>query len=85
VGGTAGNDLANAVGAWCMKFVDECHFIGGTSVEECTEYYVDYWGGWSAECQAAISSYFECVGEQEGCDDFTACHDDLDAFYDACL
>jgi hypothetical protein len=82
-GGTAGNDLANAVSAFCMKLEDECGSGGGAS-EECTEYFVDNYSGYSAECHAALISYFECFGEQEGCDDFSACDDYDDAANDAC-
>ena len=82
IGGMTGDDLTNAARALCMK-ADECY--GPVPVEDCTTYYVDYFDGFSAGCQAAVISYFECISEQEGCNDFSACYDYGDAYYDACF
>jgi hypothetical protein len=81
IGGTAGNDLANATEAWCMK-IGTCY---GGAVQGCIDVYVGYASGTSDECQAALISYFECIGEQPGCVDFSACDDYGDAFDGACF
>jgi hypothetical protein len=84
-GGMADDDLTIAARAWCMKIL-ECYYNGidGDASEACTNSQVYTYGDESGECQAAAISYFECVGEHEGCVDFRACDDYKGARDDAC-
>ena len=59
---------------------NECY---GDDVQGCTDLYVDYYGGKGAACAAAATSYFGCLGDQAGCDDFSACADEAYAFIES--
>jgi hypothetical protein len=82
-GGMADDDLAIAARAWCMTLI-ECYY-DDADLENCINSRVDLYGDESGECQAAAISYFECVGEHEGCVDFRACDDYKGARDDACF
>jgi hypothetical protein len=82
-GGMADDDLAIAARAWCMTLI-ECYY-DDADLENCINSRVDLYGDESGECQAAAISYFECFGEQAGCDGvFEYCGDARDARDDAC-
>lgn len=80
-GSSSGNppeQLSSAYSAFCMKLA-ECYpnDFGGT-VDECVQYYVNYYSSLSDGCQLAIASYFQCLGGltcDEYANDYEQCYD----------
>jgi len=90
-GGSSGNppeQLSSAYSAFCMKLA-ECYpnDFGGT-VDECVQYYVNYYSKLSDACQLAVASYFQCLGGltcDEYANDYEQCYDaTLDAIQREC-
>jgi len=94
-GGTAGmggglsDGLANALNAFCVKYVD-CFPNDYANAEECTNYISQYYaldGSLTPECESAAISYFDC-GALLSCADLdmesNSCDDEATAAEQAC-
>ncbi|MGB8224051.1 MAG: hypothetical protein WCF10_15795 [Polyangiales bacterium] len=57
----------------------ECYPSDTTeTVDECVQYYGDYYSNLSDSCQLAIASYFECLGSltcDEYANDYQQCYE----------
>ena len=90
-GTSSGNlpeQLSPAYRAFCMKLAECYPDDTGETVEECAQYYVNYYSSLSDGCQLVVASYFQCLGGltcDEYANDYEQCYDAVeDAFKREC-
>ena len=76
--GTVSEQVTPAYRAFCMKLAECYPDETDETVDECTQYYRDYYSSYSDGCQPAIASYFQCLGGltcDEYANDYEQCYD----------
>jgi hypothetical protein len=60
--GTPSEQVISGFRAFCMKLAECYPDDTAETVDECAQYYGNYYSNVAEGCQLAIASYFECLG-----------------------